>query len=234
MTRALLLSVCLGLLAVGCVPYQTYKKTRDELERAKLAVDDLTKKYNHAITELAGYRRGEAVALATDPDAAAQIAMLTQKNNELEAKLANLAFTQETVPDANGVRRGPYGGIELGNAALFAEGSASLTPSAHRVLDNIVSTLRNPPYERDKVFIEGHTDNQELKVTRERWGTNMNLGFQRAYAVYNYFLSKGIGEERMEIGAFAYLRPVDRTNMDTEAGRQRNRRVVVRRIGTEY
>ena len=68
--------------------------------------------------------------------------------------------------------------------------------------------------------IEGHTDN-----TGES-NYNQTLSDKRANAVKKYFISKGIEEKRLTSKGFGETMPVE--NNKTEAGRQKNRRVVMK------
>lgn len=70
-----------------------------------------------------------------------------------------------------------------------------------------------------KYLISGHTDNT---ATEE---TNLKLSFERANAVKNYLIEKGIKSERLIIKGFGEQYPVDTSN--TEEGRIKNRRVEV-------
>lgn len=71
-----------------------------------------------------------------------------------------------------------------------------------------------------KIEIQGHTDNVG---TREH---NMKLSENRAKAVYEYLVSRGIDKNRMTYKGYADLYPID-TN-DTPEGRARNRRTQIK------
>lgn len=66
------------------------------------------------------------------------------------------------------------------------------------------------------IEIAGHTDKQGSHEY------NLKLSEDRAKAVYNFLISKGIDKNRMQYKGYAFDKPID-TN-DTEAGRARNRR----------
>jgi len=82
-------------------------------------------------------------------------------------------------------------------------------------LDEIVSLLNSVPSMKFK--INGHTDN----VGDD--DNNLVLSRNRAKAVLNYLVSKGIAESRLVSEGFGETKPID-TN-DTEEGRLNNRRV---------
>jgi len=106
--------------------------------------------------------------------------------------------------------------IEILKQIQFDTGKATIKPTSHSILDEIVKLLKaNPDIKR--LSIEGHTD--------DRGGIDLNnrLSQERADSVKKYLGAHGIEENRLEAHGFGPSRPID-TN-DTDAGRQKNRRV---------
>jgi outer membrane protein OmpA-like peptidoglycan-associated protein len=216
-------SFAAALLAVGCVPYETYNQTRMDLDKAKELNADLTKKYNQAMQKL----------LAMEKMGPADHSACNAKYAELERQMSTRPvtpdFTAKDIADVPGAQD-EGGGLRLGEALLFPEGLASLKPDAFRPLDEIVNMLKSK-YPDEKVIIEGHTDNQPLVKTRETWKQNMNLGYNRAWAVFRYFLDHGIPESRMVVHSYSFNKPLDPGTVNSDDGRKQNRRVVIRRGG---
>ena len=74
------------------------------------------------------------------------------------------------------------------------------------------------------VGIEGHTDNQPIKLSG--WKTNWELSSSRALSVLHYLVKqKGIAPERLSANGYGEFHPVD--SNDTKEGRQLNRRVEI-------
>lgn len=97
----------------------------------------------------------------------------------------------------------------------FETGKAVLRPESDEALDLVLRFLENNPSIR--LEISGHTDNTgSLRI-------NQKLSRDRAAAVVNYLVQKGIVQERLESKGYADSQPVA-TN-GTAAGRQQNRRV---------
>jgi OOP family OmpA-OmpF porin len=107
------------------------------------------------------------------------------------------------------------GGIVRLNNIFFDTGKSELRPESGPELDRLVTTLNEAP----KMIIEvrGHTDNTGSNEI------NAKLSQDRADAVREYFISKGIEPDRMASKGFGESKPVS-TN-DTDEGRQQNRRV---------
>ena len=97
----------------------------------------------------------------------------------------------------------------------FRTGRSDLTPSSHRVLDEVAaSLLANPTV---KIEIGGHTDSTGPR------SLNIRLSLGRAMAVRNYLMSKGVSPDRLVAKGYGPDRPIA-TNRTPE-GRAQNRRV---------
>ena len=98
---------------------------------------------------------------------------------------------------------------------FFDYAKATLRSESFPELDRLVKMLTDFPNIR--IEISGHTDNQgSLK-------TNQPLSGNRAKAVVDYLIGKGITTSRLEYKGYAFLQPIA-TN-DNKEGRQQNRRV---------
>jgi len=96
----------------------------------------------------------------------------------------------------------------------FETGSAKLTPESKYELDNIIELLSTNSTMR--IEIDGHTDNTGDATA------NLSLSNNRAVAVKEYLVNKGIDGSRLLATGFGQTKPVD--SNDTEAGRKNNRR----------
>lgn len=101
--------------------------------------------------------------------------------------------------------------------AGFASGAARLPPNATRVIDQVVSALKENPGR--KVVIEGHTDN----VGNARY--NQSLALERAQAVRSVLIRHGIEADRISVRSAGEANPV--ASNDTSMGRKENRRAAV-------
>ena len=97
----------------------------------------------------------------------------------------------------------------------FATGSARIRRSSFRVLNSAVRVLTE--YPDLKMEIGGHTDD------RGSAETNTKLSLERAQAVKDYFVGKGITEERLTATGFGSSKP--KASNATAAGRRSNRRI---------
>jgi OmpA-OmpF porin, OOP family len=105
----------------------------------------------------------------------------------------------------------------------FEFNKANLLPNAYSVLDSLVGTMkRHPGYVWE---IGGHTDG----IGSAKY--NYRLSKQRAQAVVDYLVSKGIASNNLTIVGYGKDKPIA-TN-DTNEGRSMNRRVEIKLISKD-
>jgi outer membrane protein OmpA-like peptidoglycan-associated protein len=101
------------------------------------------------------------------------------------------------------------------NNILFETGKSILTASSNTELDRLYNILADDPQIR--IEISGHTDKTGSEPL------NFKLSEDRAKAVVDYLVKKGIDKSRLEYKGFGSLQPID--DNATAAGRTKNRRV---------
>ncbi len=99
----------------------------------------------------------------------------------------------------------------------FKTASAELLEESYYVLEKVFNSLEAYPHVR--VEIAGHTDSQGSDQY------NMVLSYERAKAVMNYLIMRGISEDRLVARGYGETKPIADNN--TEEGRYKNRRVEV-------
>ncbi|MGD0196467.1 MAG: OmpA family protein [Solirubrobacteraceae bacterium] len=105
---------------------------------------------------------------------------------------------------------------------LFASGSAELQPAATPLLSDI-SNLVQDVVPNNQIAVEGYTDS--LPTHTSLYPSNWYLSTDRANAVLQFLLSRGISAQRLSAQGYASLDPV--ASNATAAGRAQNRRVVI-------
>jgi outer membrane protein OmpA-like peptidoglycan-associated protein len=108
------------------------------------------------------------------------------------------------------------GRIQIKDTVYFDTAKAKIQPRSFKLLDQVAKLLKEHP-ELEKVWIEGHTDNQGKP---ER---NLKLSRDRAEAVRAYLIKKGVAPERLVAQGFGQERPI--ADNKTAKGRAANRRV---------
>ena len=90
-----------------------------------------------------------------------------------------------------------------------------MLPESFVELDNLAAMLKR--FSTKKVIVEGHTDNVGDSAL------NLKLSEERASAVVNYLIKKGIKNERLSWKGYGDMRPI--TTENTPEGHAKNRRV---------
>lgn len=116
--------------------------------------------------------------------------------------------------------------VEINSNFLFASGDARLAREAVPVIGQIADVLApvaNP------LQIEGFTDDQPINTPR--FPSNWELSAARAASVVNLLDRFGIEPGRMSAIGYGEFKPI--ADNETEAGRQKNRRVVLVILGSQ-
>jgi outer membrane protein OmpA-like peptidoglycan-associated protein len=101
------------------------------------------------------------------------------------------------------------------NGIEFQSGKATIKKTSFGILDDIVKVMNeNPSY---NLSIKGHTDNAG------KADKNQKLSEDRANAVKDYMVKKGVDGKRMTAQGFGQDKPV--ASNSTKAGKAKNRRV---------
>ncbi len=99
----------------------------------------------------------------------------------------------------------------------FDQGKAKLREASFKELNKLLIALQHHP--QWSIKIDGHTDNVGFAAL------NLELSYDRARAVYFYLINKGIDKSRLQFEGFGSRNPIAKN--DSEANRQKNRRVEV-------
>jgi outer membrane protein OmpA-like peptidoglycan-associated protein/tetratricopeptide (TPR) repeat protein len=103
--------------------------------------------------------------------------------------------------------------VKLENV-FFSTDSYELDTRSFAELNEVVNFMQEN--ETVKISVEGHTDNEGSPAH------NQTLSKNRAKAVYNYLIDKGIAKERLSSKGYGDSQPV--ADNSTEEGRKQNRR----------
>ncbi len=115
-------------------------------------------------------------------------------------------------------REGNLLAVTFRGDVTFDTNSAVLRPGLYSEINRVAGILNQ--YPNTFVRVEGHTDSRGSNEY------NMDLSIRRGNAVKNLLVKQGVGENRIEVVGFGETMPVA-TN-ETEAGRQKNRRVEIK------
>jgi flagellar motor protein MotB len=201
----LLLSLVVASLATGCTTrYQDMLRERDQRIR-ELSTD---------VANL----RGENEELTRRATAQPVNAAATAKPES--SSLVN--EVQNEVGDGASVAYSRGGRISIGvqDSVTFDSGSTVLKDSSHKVLRNVANVLKNR-FANRRFYIEGHTDDDPIQKTRDKFSSNRHLGALRADAVARYLIEQGVPERQIVLVSYGQYDPKD------AKAKARNRRVEI-------
>ncbi|MBI2901173.1 MAG: OmpA family protein [Planctomycetes bacterium] len=111
--------------------------------------------------------------------------------------------------------------IELPSDLFFASGSATLSAGGEKALASVCAMLRKQ-YPAGLIRIDGHTDSDPIRKTKNRFHCNFDLGFERAHQVAHYLVDRGgVDPHRIVCETFGANLPRDSKN------KAKNRRVEI-------
>ncbi len=110
--------------------------------------------------------------------------------------------------------------VEIKSSVLFPSGSAQVQPDAAPVLKRLAGILHEYP---NRIQVEGFTDNVPIRTAA--FPSNWELSTARATSVVHLFSGVGLSPGRLAAVGYGEHRPS--APNDTEAGRSKNRKVVL-------
>jgi chemotaxis protein MotB len=213
--------------AAGCTSSRKVQKTeaatppaeeKQPVQVLQQALDEA----NAKITELE--RHVEELSVSADEQEAASAREIEQVKQTYENLVKDLK--QELESGKVEIEQGA-GEVKLNVAEelFFKTGRADIKPEGQKVLLRIGKNLQKSS--GMNIRVEGHTDNVPIgPALKSKYPTNWELAAARAVNVVRFLQQKaGIDPQRLSAVAYAQYRPV--ASNQTEAGRQRNRRVEI-------
>jgi outer membrane protein OmpA-like peptidoglycan-associated protein/tetratricopeptide (TPR) repeat protein len=189
--------------------------------------DDLTKKPLEATIEIIDNQKNEVIASFTSNSSTGKylVSLPAGRNYGIAVKKENYLFHSENfdIPNTAAyqevVKDVALKNIAVGSKIIlknifFDFDKATLRPESTNELERLTKLLNDVP--TLKIEISGHTDSKGADAY------NKTLSNNRAKAVVDYLITKGIASARLTSVGFGEEQPID-TN-DTDEGRQMNRR----------
>lgn len=202
-TAALAGLLCAGaLIAGGCksVKKADYDAAIDENTKLRERVASLQDKVRDANTQVDAAERSKQDALAQQRSSyESQLSAARQQQTQY-VQPVNQVSGFEGIP---GVETSVGGGGEIVVAVegdvLFDSGRVDLKSSARKSLDRVAGVIRSK-YPGKKIRIEGYTDSDPIR--KSKWRSNEHLSAERALAVENYLVKKGVNNDSVYSAAF--------------------------------
>jgi chemotaxis protein MotB len=197
----------LMILFVGCAELKTLRQENlvmtQRIEELQSEKDDLDSKY--AVSE-------------------SERARLIRERNKLE----NAKRSMEQRLRGTGVSvkiKGGHISVVLPSSVLFNSGQTKLKKTARSSLAKVCSVLKKD-FPNETIRIEGHTDSDPIKRTKQAYKSNWELSAVRATTVLHYLIDNcHLDPKKLYLAGFGKYQPVA-SNKD-KSGKKKNRRVEI-------
>ena len=196
MRRIIVLAgITMGLAMVGC------SNNTEQMDAFKTENEELRVQYTES----------QEALLAADSDLQrAQEALRTEqeRNGTLQTQLDTRPEEVNIFENIDGVSasmRDKDLALTVASDLLFSSGSASLKKSAKGTLGDVATALNNR-YPNQSIVVMGYTDTD--KITKSSFKSNWHLAFDRAWAVREYLVSKGVNKNRIAIESWGPTKPL--------------------------
>lgn len=222
------------IASVGHPMSEVIIQEKVELKTMRLTIlkgtvkDDVTSNPIEATIELVDNAKNELISTFTSNSSTGKflVSLPSGKNYGIAVKAEGYLFHSENfdIPEAKNyqevnkeirLKKASVGTKIVLRNIFFDLAKATLRTESNTELDRLIGVLTDNP--NLKIEISGHTDNQGSLAL------NTKLSEDRAKAVVDYLISKGVDSGRLTFMGYAFNQPIA-TN-DTEEGRQENRRV---------
>jgi chemotaxis protein MotB len=234
MRKAIVFPFVALLLLGGCVSQATYDlKAREaqtlatETENLQAQVKALTgeveaaKKDREALLKEKEALQSRTSELTRKAEKAEQLERATQTYQDLQKKL------EKEIQEGQVQLREMKDRLTMTmvDKIIFPSGSAEISKEGKKVLDKVVSILKDIHDKR--IQVEGHTDNVPIvSVLKKRFPTNWELSTARATEVVRYLQeSGGINPQLLSATGYSEYQPV--APNDDEEGKHKNRRIEI-------
>jgi len=218
----------------GCVSEEEYNKVKGLNRKMADTIERLTNERDKALAENAKLKSDLAKLKADSAMADVETQRWKDKYEAAQAQLDKALAELEKQPpalDYDAIKKwADAHGIEFRKGALilpsdifFDSGKVTLKPGVTDQLKGLAEVFAEK-YADTELAIEGHTDNDPIKVSG--WADNWQLSCERARVILNVLEKEGIPSEKMHIVGYSMYRP--EADNSTKEGKAKNRRVELR------
>ena len=185
----------MGLAMVGC------SNNTEQLDAFKTENEELRSQYTES----------QEALLAADSDlqrAKEALRSEQERNGTLQGQLDTRPEVVNVFENIDGISasmRDKDLALTVASDLLFSSGSASLKKSAKSTLGDVATALNNQ-YPNQSIVVMGYTDTD--KITKSNFKSNWHLAFDRAWAVREYLVTKGVNKNRISIESWGPTKPL--------------------------
>lgn len=203
----------LAMCGTSCTAkYQDMVRDRDETIR------DLEGKLSMERSKATGLRRD--LAQAQNDLAAAKATRIEPAVARTKPKPKNELADWERALRGAGIdeqavkARYRHGRVSIGiaNRVTFGSGSTKVSSEGENILKRLAGVLKAQLKSGNRIYVEGHTDADPIRKTKNKFRSNRHLSAERADSVAAFLTRSGVPADRVVILGFGPNDPVSRSD----------------------
>jgi len=225
-------AVILLIMLSGCVSQGAFDSKSKEVESLATQNNNLQAQVKDLSAENTSLKKDQEMTRMEKDALQAKVDELTKKADKAE-QLEKTTQTYESLQKKleKEIQQGQIQITEMKNRLtmtmvdkiLFPSGSAEISADGKKVLDKVVSILKDVKDKR--IQVEGHTDNVPIRQQKNRFPTNWELSTTRATEVVRYLQEDGIDPRLLSATGYSEYQPV--APNDSDESRAKNRRIEI-------
>ena len=241
MKKALFFLLFALLLLGGCVSQKTFDRLQaqnklmtQEMQTLTSQADGLQTQVRNLTSENELLKKDKEALVRKNDTLQAKVSELTPKAEKAEElEMATQTFRDLTSKLEKEIQEGQVQIKEMKgrltmtmvDTILFPSGSTEISKKGQKVLDKVVSILKDVKDKR--IQIEGHTDNVPIvSDLKKQYPTNWELSTGRATEVVRYLQERGgLDPHILSATGYGEYQPVAQNT--TEEGKHKNRRIEI-------
>jgi len=188
----------IALIASALVGCDSAKQQNDTLlrenESLKAQLDD-----RNSALERADQERQDAIARAADAEAKLQAAQAAGSQPASASPTAPDTSAFAGIEGVTATTKGNDVHVSIEGDVLFDSGRDELKSAAKRSLDKIAAIIKQQ-HPNAEIRVAGFTDTDPIKFSKFK--SNYHLGFDRAFSVREYLVSKGLDSKRVSLSSY--------------------------------
>lgn len=213
-------SCAIALITSSLVGCDSAKQQNDTLTRENEALKAQLDERNTAL-ERADQERQDAIARAADAEAKLQAAQAAGSEPASASSTAPDTSAFAGIEGVTATAKGNDVHVTIEGDVLFDSGRDELKSAAKRSLDKIAAIIKQQ-HPNAEIRVAGFTDTDPIKFSKFK--SNYHLGFDRAFSVREYLVSKGLDGKRVSLSSYGPDMPL--------ATKAKSRRVEVIVVGS--
>ena len=190
------ISCALALAALALVGCDSSKQQADTLTKENEALKAQLEDRNAAL-ERADQERQDAIARAADAESKLQAAQAAGSEPASATSPDTSAFAG--IEGVTATAKGNDVHVAIEGDVLFDSGRDELKSAAKRSLDKIAAIIKQQ-HPNAEIRVAGFTDTDPIKFSKFK--SNYHLGFDRAFSVREYLVSKGLDSKRVSLSSY--------------------------------